>query len=272
MDQDMRLDYLIDYLWNEDLNTQEKMLEYKMDTVEEKRTLFRGLCNVRRPEPVTEQFTQVQDAFLTQWNNERKLTSLNDLEAVQPQLYVWQGDITSLAVDVIVNAANSEFIGCTRANHNCIDNIIHTRAGVGLRLACDAIIKAQGRKEPMGRAKITKAYNLPADHVIHTVGPFIDQRGVSPLKEQLLASSYRSCLALADEYEQETIAFCCISTGEFNFPNQHAAEIAIQTVKAYLDDTQSTLNVIFNVFKDEDLHIYRRRLLCNNMKHHGKQY
>jgi len=260
MDQDMRLDYLIDYLWNEDLNTKEKMLGHKMDTVEEKRTLFRGLCNVRRPEPVTEQFTRVQDAFLTQWNNERKLTSLNDLEAVQPQLYVWQGDITSLAVDVIVNAANSNFLGCMQANHNCIDNIIHTRAGVQLRVDCDALIKAQGHKEPMGKAKITKAYNLPSDYIIHTVGPFIDERGVSPLKEQLLASSYRSCLTLADEYEQETIAFCCISTGEFNFPNQHAAEIAFATVKKYLRDTESTLHVIFNVFKDEDLQIYQTLL------------
>ena len=260
MDQEARLDYLIDYLLNEKQSTKKQKTQYKMDTVEDKLALFRGLCNVRHPEPVTEQFSRVQDAFLIEWNNERPLTSLNDLDAVKPQIYLWQGDITSLAVDVIVNAANSNFIGCTQANHNCIDNIIHTRAGVGLRLDCDAMIKAQGRKEPMGKAKITKAYNLPSDYVIHTVGPFIDQRGVSPLKEQLLASSYRSCLALADEYQQRTIAFCCISTGEFNFPQQHAAEIAIQTVKTYLSDTQSTLNIIFNVFKDDDLQIYQTLL------------
>lgn len=259
MDQDARLDYLIDYLLNEKPNDK-KRPQYKMDTKAEKIALFRGLCNIRQPEPVAEQFVEVQDAFLTQWNSERPLTSLNDLEAVQSQLYLWQGDITSLAVDVIVNAANSNFIGCSQANHDCIDNIIHTRAGIELRLDCDGVIKAQGRKEPMGKAKITKAYNLPSDYVIHTVGPFIDQRGVSPLKEKLLASSYRSCLALADEYEQGTIAFCCISTGEFNFPQQHAAEIAIQTVKAYLSDTQSTLNIIFNVFKDDDLQIYQTLL------------
>ena len=260
MDQEVRLDYLIDYLLNEKPNTKKNKAQYKMDTKAEKIALFRKLCNIRYPEQVTDQFIETQDAFLTQWNNEQRLTSLNDLEAVQSQLYLWQGDITGLAVDVIVNAANSNFIGCMQANHDCIDNIIHTRAGVQLRLDCDAVIKEQGRKEPMGKAKITKAYNLPSDYVIHTVGPFIDKRGVSPLKEKLLASSYRTCLALADEYEQETIAFCCISTGEFNFPQQHAAEIAIQTVKEYLSGTQSTLNVIFNVFKDDDLQIYQTLL------------
>jgi len=260
MDQEARLDYLIDYLFNENPNAENNKTHYKMDTISDKIAVFRGLCNVRDPERVTEQFIEVQDAFLTQWNNEQPLTSLSDLEAKQSQLYLWQGDITGLAVDVIVNAANSNFIGCMQANHNCIDNIIHTRAGVQLRLDCDALIKAQGRKEPMGKAKITKAYNLPSEYVIHTVGPFIDERGVSPLKEKLLASSYRTCLALADEYEQGTIAFCCISTGEFNFPQQRAAEIAIQTVKAYLNETQSTLNVIFNVFKDDDLEIYQTLL------------
>src|SRR5690625_4380734 len=260
MDQEERLNYLIDYLLNEKQDDTGEVTEYQADTLEEKVALFRGLCNIRPPKPVTEQFIAIQDSFLTQWNNERLLTELNDLKAIESQLYLWQGDITSLAVDVIVNAANSNFLGCMQANHNCIDNIIHTRAGVQLRLDCDALIKAQGRKEPMGKAKITKAYNLPSDYIIHTVGPYIDERGVSPLKEKLLASSYRACLALADENQQRTIAFCCISTGEFNFPNGRAAEIAIQTVKAYLSDTGSTLNVIFNMFKDEDLHIYQTLL------------
>lgn len=261
MNQEERLDYLIDYLLNE--NPKVKEWQNKAVNLEEKLTLFRGLCNIRLPEPLTEQFIQIQDAFLTEWNNDRQLTSLADLKAVQPQLYLWQGDITSLKIDVIVNAANSNFLGCMQANHNCIDNIIHTRAGIQLRLDCDALIKKQGRKEPTGKAKITKAYNLPSKHIIHTVGPFIDARGVSPLKERLLASSYRSCLALADEYQQETIAFCCISTGEFNFPNQRAAEIAIETVKKYISDSKSRLKVIFNVFKDDDLQIYQK-LLMNN--------
>ncbi|ALX49332.1 protein-ADP-ribose hydrolase [Lentibacillus amyloliquefaciens] len=260
MDQQARLDYLIDYLLNETPNADEQIMQDKTDTAEGKIALFRGLCNIRQPEAVSEQFLEVQDAFLTQWNNERHITSLQDLEAVQPQLYLWQGDITSLAVDAIVNAANSELLGCTQANHDCIDNIIHTRAGVQLRLDCDELIKAQGRKEPMGKAKITKAYNLPSNFCLHTVGPFIDERGVSTLKEHLLASSYYSSLALADKYQLGTIAFCCISTGEFNFPNERAAEIAVQTMKDYIKNTGSNLQVIFNVFKDEDLQIYESLL------------
>lgn len=257
MDQEVRLEYLIDYLMCENGSTSMEIEAIKKDTFEEKLERFRGLCNVREPKPIDSEFIEVQDAFLTQWNNERPLTTISDLTAVRPQLYIWQGDITSLIVDAIVNAANSRFIGCTQANHTCIDNIIHTRAGVELRLACADMIKSQGRKEPSGKAKITRGYNLPADFVIHTVGPFIDERGVSPLKERLLASSYRSSLILADEHHLSTIAFCCISTGEFNFPNQRAAEIAVQTVENYLEETESELNVIFNVFKDEDLGIYQ---------------
>lgn len=270
MNQIKRIDYLIEYLLREQLHIDKRVEKYPADTMEEKQTKFRGLCNVRPAEPITAKFIEIQDAYLTEWNNGRALTSLDDLEEVQRQLYVWQGDITSLAVDVIVNAANSDFIGCRIANHNCIDNIIHTRAGVQLRLACHELIQEQGRKEAVGKAKITKAYNLPAKHVIHTVGPYIDNRGVTPMKEQLLASSYRACLALADDYEQKTIAFCCISTGEFNFPSERAAEIAIQTVKAYLKETESKLNVIFNVFKEDDLHIYQRRLSCDNLQQNGK--
>ncbi|QKY71550.1 protein-ADP-ribose hydrolase [Lentibacillus sp. CBA3610] len=260
MDQEARLDYLIDYLLNENPNADKQMILDKTDTLEEKTALFRGLCNIRQPEPVPKKFLEVQDAFLTQWNNERNITSLHDLQPVQQQLYLWQGDITTLAVDAIVNAANSELLGCTQANHDCIDNSIHTRAGVELRLACNELIKAQDRKEPMGKAKITEAYNLPSSFCIHTVGPFIDERGVSPLKEHLLASSYYSCLALADKYQLDTIAFCCISTGEFNFPNQRAAEIAVQTVEKYIRNTQTNLHIIFNVFKDEDLQIYQSLL------------
>src|SRR5699024_3029411 len=172
--------------------------------------------------------------------------SIHDLQAFKKQLYLWQGDIATLNVDAIVNAANSELLGCTQANHNCIDNIIHKHAGVQLRLDCNDLMQAQGRKEPVGKAKITTAYNLPAQYVIHTVGPYIDERGPSRMKEELLASSYKNSLALADEYKLESIALCCISTGEFNFPNQRAAEIAIDTVAYYINQTHSELNVIFN--------------------------
>lgn len=260
MNQEAKIDYLIDYLLAESPDSIQHVTQDQTDTLKEKIELFRGLCNVRSPQSVTDKFLSVQDAFLTEWNEESPRTGIQDLEEMAPQLYVWQGDITTLQVDAIVNAANSAFLGCMLANHGCIDNIIHTRAGVQLRLACDAIIQAQGRKEPSGKAKITKGYNLPSEYVIHTVGPFIDKRGVSPIKEHLLASCYRASLALADEYELTSIAFCCVSTGEFNFPNRHAAEIAIQTVREYLDEKKSNLRVIFNVFKDEDLEIYEELL------------
>lgn len=259
MDQEARLNYLIDYLKHEQTE-KDASLNLHPGTMQEKISLFRGLCNIRPPKQVSKQFLNVQNAFLSAWNNEREITSPADLEVVQPQLYVWQGDITNLAADAIVNAANSELLGCRKANHHCIDNIIHTRAGVQLRLDCRDMIQAQNRKEPIGKAKITNAYNLPSKYVIHTVGPFIDERGVSPLKEQLLASCYRACLMLADEYQLDTIAFCCISTGEFNFPNQRAAEVAVQTVKTYLKKTRSKLDVVFNVFKEEDLNIYQSLL------------
>ena len=172
---------------------------------------------------------------------------------------MWQGDITTLACDAIVNAANSGMTGCYYPCHGCIDNAIHSYAGVQLRLACDAIIKAQGHEEPTGTAKITEAYNLPCRYVLHTVGPII----TGPLKKQdenLLASCYRSCLVLAEEYGLKSIAFCCISTGEFRFPNQRAAEIAVKTVREYRKQTGSEIEVIFNVFKDIDDEIYRELL------------
>lgn len=256
MNQEARLDDLITYLENE--HGHKKFEAAK--TIEEKQVLFRSLCNIRSPLPVSTEFLKVQDEFLKNWNGERSSVSIKDLKPVQDQLYIWQGDITRLRADGIVNAANSELLGCLLANHHCIDNIIHTRAGVQLRLDCHDMMEKQGRKEAAGKAKITKAYNLPSRYVIHTVGPFIDKRGVSPLKERLLASCYRSSLAIADEYELSSIAFCCISTGEFNFPNKHAAEIAVQTVKDYLSQTQSKIQVVFNVFKDEDLKIYESLL------------
>lgn len=258
MDRKAQLDNLIAYLENEDADSKEDSRELK--TIDEKITRFRSLCNVRAPLPVSREFLKVQEAFLTEWNAERETVSLNDLQPVQKQVYLWQGDITRLAVDGIVNAANSELLGCKIPNHNCIDNIIHTRAGVELRLACHELMEAQGRKEAVGKAKITKAYHLPSRYVIHTVGPYIDERGVSPLKEALLASCYRASLALADEYGLTSIAFCCISTGEFNFPNEAAAKIAVETVQKYITETNSTIQVLFNVFKDEDLHIYESLL------------
>ena len=178
---------------------------------------------------------------------------------MQPGLYLWQGDITRLAADAVVNAANSGMTGCYVPNHTCIDNCIHTFAGVQLRLACAGQMRAQGQEEPAGQAKITPGYNLPARYVLHTVGPIV-QDTVTKEDEKTLASCYRSCLALAESCHLKSIAFCCISTGIFHFPNRRAAEIAVSTVKAYLAEHHSGLKVIFNVFKDEDYDIYRELL------------
>ena len=170
-----------------------------------------------------------------------------------------QGDITTVSVDAIVNAANSQMCGCFRPMHNCVDNIIHSKAGIELRLRCNDIMQAQGHEEPTGQAKITPAYNLPCDYVIHTVGPIVQGR-LTRKEEELLRSCYRSCLELAEEKGIESIAFCCISTGVFCFPNDRAAEIAVETVKDYKLQTGSDIKVVFNVFKEGDERIYRRLL------------
>ena len=219
--------------------------------------LLRSLMNVRPPMPVSEAFLQIQDAFLRQMTAEKGVLDAAALapSAKDSRLVIWQGDITTLKSDAIVNAANSQMLGCFSPCHGCIDNIIHTMAGVQLRLACHELMQKQGHEEPTGQAKITPGFNLPARHVLHTVGPIVD----GPLTrehEQLLASCYRSCLRLAAESGCESIAFCCISTGVFMFPNQRAAKIAVETVRNWLDETGSGMKVVFNVYKDLDLKIY----------------
>ena len=172
---------------------------------------------------------------------------------------MWQGDITTLAVDAIVNAANSQMLGCFVPCHGCIDNAIHSASGIQLRLECARIMAKQGFEEPTGRAKITEAYNLPCRYVLHTVGPIIYGK-VTVESRRLLAECYRSCLELAAAYELKSIAFCCISTGEFHFPNELAARIAIETVKEYRQTHHNPMEVVFNVFKDSDYEIYERLL------------
>lgn len=204
------------------------------------------------------EFWSLQDAYLQETLTHKRVTGLSDLQEVEPQIYLWQGDITSLEVDAIVNAANSQLLGCFVPHHRCIDNAIHSQAGLQLRLACYQLMKAQGHLEAIGQAKITPAYNLPANYVIHTVGPII-QTEVGPQDEELLASSYRKSLELAVEKGLTSIAFCCISTGEFRFPQKLAAEIAVRTVRNFIKE-HSEINVIFNVFKDEDREIYQELL------------
>ena len=223
------------------------------------RQLLRGLMNLRRPARIGTEFLQMQDAYLQDETAAKGITDAADLTPIQPGLYLWQGDITTLKCDAIVNAANSGMTGCYIPNHRCIDNAIHTYAGVELRLACEELMERQGYPEPTGQAKITPAFNLPCRYVLHTVGPIIHGR-VSRQDEKLLASCYRSCLELAAENGLESVAFCCISTGEFHFPNDLAAEIAVATVKEFLRKQTSVKKVIFNVFKDLDKTIYEKLL------------
>ena len=226
---------------------------------ERQKILLRGLMNVRRAYPIGADFLRVQDEYLKGETAVKGVTDVADLTPVQPGLYLWQGDITTLKCDAIVNAANSGMTGCYIPNHRCIDNAIHTFAGVELRLACAELMEQQGYPEPTGQAKITPAFNLPCRYVLHTVGPIIDGR-VTKKDKELLASCYRSCLELAAEKGLESVAFCCISTGEFRFPNDLAAEIAVQTVKEFLKKQTSVKKVIFNVFKDLDKAIYEQLL------------
>ena len=220
--------------------------------------LYRGLQNVRYPAPVSKEFLYQQDRYLQEKLLEKGLVTLSDMEEAAPRLYLWQGDITRLQVDAIVNAANSQMLGCFVPNHRCIDNAIHTAAGLQLRLACQELMTEQGQDEPTGQAKITPAYNLPARYVLHTVGPIVHGQ-LTDVERQQLASSYQSCLELAAEQGIASLAFCCISTGEFGFPQKEAASIAIQTVQNFLKEHKN-IKVVFNVFKDEDLQIYQNLL------------
>lgn len=248
------LEWMIQYLSKED----------DAPTLEESENAFkkwRHLVNVRPPKAISEEYLEHEDRFLKANNNQEEAVALEDLTPVAgDNIYLWKGDITTLAVDSIVNAANSELLGCFIPNHNCIDNIIHTKAGIRLRLACHEMMTEQGKKEPVGKAKLTPAYHLPANYIIHTVGPTASGR-VTRINQKLLAQTYQACLEMADRNQLESIAFCCISTGVFGFPNEPAAEIAIKTVRDYLSEHETDLKVIFNVYEDEDEAIYQKKLI-----------
>ena len=253
--QEQRADFLIHCLLNEKEEYQNIEIPASQ---EDKRYLLRGLMNVRPPEPVSQIFLKVQDEYLKTRLAERGVTKAENFKPLQPGIFLWQGDITTLAADAIVNAANSRMLGCFIPCHGCIDNAIHTYAGVQLRLECARIL-GKREEEPAGKAMITKAYNLPCRYVLHTVGPVI-YGAVTPADRELLAECYRSCLELASSYNLRNVAFCCISTGEFHFPPEQAAEIAIRTVTEWRKKNSKEIEVIFNVFKDSDYEIYRRLL------------
>lgn len=233
-------------------------------STDEKRKLLRALMNVRPPQPTDPGILRLQDEELAAQRDEKGVVTLDSIEPspVDPRLRLWQGDITRLAVDAIVNAANSQMLGCFVPMHKCIDNAIHSAAGMELRQECAHIMHEQGHDEPTGQAKITHGYNLPAKWVIHTVGPIVYGEAPTVRDCRLLADCYRNCLKLADEKQLESIAFCCISTGEFHFPQADAAEIAVATVSAYLQTNPgcTVRAVVFNVFKNQDYSLYKKLL------------
>lgn len=257
MEQEQKRKYLIEYLLAES-NLQ---AEIPSDENSQKR-LLRALFNVRMPKTVNDAFLRIQDKYLQEEVRRKGITDIENLAPVVPDIYLWKGDITTLKCDGIVNAANSQMLGCFCPNHGCIDNAIHTFAGIQLRQECAEIMKAQNGEEPTGNAKITKAYNLPCRYVLHTVGPIVYGK-LTEKDERQLAACYRSCLNLADKNGLQSLAFCCISTGEFHFPNEKAAQIAAWTVTDYKTQTKSKIKVIFNVFKECDYAIYAKILRAN---------
>ena len=223
---------------------------------------FRALVNTRPPMPASPQWLALQDQLLSELIAGDGVVSIDEAEVapLHPNIRLWRGDITRLAADAIVNAANSQMLGCWEPGHACIDNAIHTFAGVQLRLECAQLMEEQGHEEPTGRAKITGAYNLPSQRVIHTVGPIVPAGANADMYRFELMSSYLNCLDLAQESGMGSLAFCCISTGVFGYPKQAAAEVAVDVVNQWLTATQSPMVVVFDVFSDEDEAIYRRLL------------
>ena len=274
MTQDQRLNFLVQR-FREDARDYQNIPTG--ETAEERRTILRSLMNIRMPGMLDQETMDIQDAYLLERNAEKGIVSPSEIETVAaslgsshpfaPVLSIWQGDITRLAADAIVNAANSQMLGCFVPMHTCIDNCIHTYAGVQLRAECHRQMRDLRRKygadyeQPTAVPMLTGGYNLPAKHVIHVVGPIV-QGSLSPALEADLASCYRNVLDLCREHELRTVAFCCISTGVFRFPNDRAAEIAVETVTRWLEQNNGQIDrVIFNVFKEEDLALYGK-LLC----------
>ena len=250
-----RLQWLCRYLLDE--NPRYRQIPVP-DSLQERLDLFRALMNVRPPTPASEEFLRVQDEQLQVQLAEKGVVEI--LRIAQNDIVEWQGDITRLKVDAIVNAANSQMLGCFVPMHRCIDNAIHSASGVQLRLACEEMM--HGAEEPTGSARITPGYNLPTKYVIHTVGPIVTTARQLRQQEVQLASCYSSCLDLAHEKGLESIAFCCISTGEFRFPNDRACEIAVSTIRSWMAAHQdsSVKTVIFNTFKDIDHELYQNAL------------
>ena len=260
MNRSEQVQYLIRTLLTEMPEYQEQADQFPPDDVSQRR-LLRSLMNVRPPMPLPSEFLAVQNELLSAETVEKGVVDVMALPAVKgdPRLVIWQGDITRLRADAIVDADNSALLGCFAPCHGCIDNAIHSAAGLQLRDECARIMRMQGHPEPAGRAKLTKGYNLPARYVLHTVGPIVG-RWVTWKDRRELAACYHSCLTMATEHHLKTVAFCCISTGEFHFPNREAAAIAVKSVRDFIRQDTTIERVIFNVFKDIDAQIYQSLL------------
>lgn len=263
MNQQERLDYIVKYLRAD--NEQYNDIEIPNNN-KEKRNLMRYFMNIRMPRKNLKDFIDIQDEFLFEEAKDKGIITLEEIQTIKEQfesnmpfaekISIWQGDITTLKVDAIVNAANSQMLGCFVPCHKCIDNAIHSAAGVQLREECNELMKKQNHEEQTGSAKITKGYNLPCKYVLHTVGPIVNSKLNHKLKNDL-ENCYNSCLELAALNGIRSIAFCCISTGEFHFPSDEAAKIAVRTVQKFMEKNCGKFDrVIFNVFKDMDFGIY----------------
>lgn len=257
--QDQRLDYLVDAFKKD--SVQYKELETPKET-EGKRRILRSLMNIRMPRKMDKAVLSVQDEYLQERVRENGIVELDDIPMIRDRMSIWQGDIARLAVDAIVNAANSQMLGCFVPMHTCIDNCIHTFAGVELRAECSRQMNqlrlkyGKDYEQPTAVPMLTDAYNLPAKKVIHVVGPIVRYE-LTPELEKDLADCYRNTLDMCLEHDLKSVAFCCISTGVFHFPNKQAAEIVVSTVDSWLSQHPGAMErVIFNVFKDEDKTYY----------------
>ncbi|MEE3403866.1 MAG: protein-ADP-ribose hydrolase [Acutalibacteraceae bacterium] len=257
--QEQRLDYLVEEFKTD--SVEYKNLQTPEDT-DGKRRVLRSLMNIRMPKKLSDEVLSVQDDYLAERAKEKGIVQLSDIPVIRDSLSIWQGDITRLAVDAIVNAANSQMLGCFVPMHTCIDNCIHTFAGVQLRAECsrqmNQLRRRYGRdyEQPTAVPMLTDAYNLPAKKVIHIVGPIVQGRLTSGLEKDL-ADCYQNTLDMCLAHGLKSVAFCCISTGVFHFPNQRAAEIAVTTVGSWLARHPDKIKrVIFNVYKDQDKEYY----------------
>ena len=253
MDKEKIIDQLLAYFIQED----KKFASYPIpQNIEDKRLFLRGIINLRSPYPLSEEILRLEDQLLQLELKDKMVTDIKEILPIEDKMCIWLGDITTLKIEAIVDACNSTLLGCFVPNHSCIDNQIHTFAGIRLRLACNEIM--QGREEEVGSAKITSAYNLPSEYVIHTVGPIV-LHGLTKQNRKDLESCYLSCLDIARKNHIRTIAFPCISTGLFCFPKDVASSIAINTVRNYLKKYPSAFDkIVFNVFTKEDKDYYDR--------------